>query len=348
MTELFEDESLAHYGTPRHSGRYPWGSGEDPYQDASNFMEEYSRLKKEGLTESAITKGLGFTSSADLRARISISSNDIRLEKTRTLSKLLDKGMSMSAATRQMGIPESTGRSLMDPIIQERSSRLRTTADIIKKNVDEYDFVDVGKGTENHMGISDTQLKTAIAILKTEGYKMHYDNVVQPGTGLNTSFKILAKDDVPWIEVHKAALENRIRAITEYIDPDTGEEAIDLGPIVSVNPKRVGVVYGPDGGAARDGVMYLRPGVNDISLGNSQYAQVRIKVGEGNYLKGMAMYKDDLPPGIDILFNTNKKDTGNKLDAMKEPDVKVATEENPFGSITRPKGYRDQIGRAHV
>ena len=29
---------LAHYGTPRHSGRYPWGSGEDPYQNSMNFL----------------------------------------------------------------------------------------------------------------------------------------------------------------------------------------------------------------------------------------------------------------------------------------------------------------------
>ena len=28
--DIFDDE-LMHYGTPRHSGRYPWGSGENPY-----------------------------------------------------------------------------------------------------------------------------------------------------------------------------------------------------------------------------------------------------------------------------------------------------------------------------
>ena len=26
------DDILIHYGMPRRSGRYPWGSGEDPYQ----------------------------------------------------------------------------------------------------------------------------------------------------------------------------------------------------------------------------------------------------------------------------------------------------------------------------
>ncbi len=342
MTDVITSESyLAHYGTPRHSGRYPWGSGDDPYQDATGFTAMYTQLKRDGLTEAAIAKGMGFNSTSDLRARISISSNDIRAEKTRTLIKLLGKGMGMSAATRQMGIPESSGRALMNPVLQERAQRLRVSADIIKNAVDEYGFVDVGKGTENHMGISDTQLKTTLAILKTEGYKVHYDQVKQPGTGLDTSFKIMAKDDVPWLEVHKAALDDRIHAITEYVDRDTGQKADDFGPIVSIKSKRVGVLYGPDGGAKADGVMYLRPGVPDISLGNKQYAQVRVSVDDTHYIKGMAMYKEDLPDGIDILFNTNKKDTGNKLDALKKPDPKNATEDNPFGSITRPKSYLD-------
>ena len=31
--DIFDDhESLCHYGMPRRSGRYPWGSGEEPYQ----------------------------------------------------------------------------------------------------------------------------------------------------------------------------------------------------------------------------------------------------------------------------------------------------------------------------
>jgi hypothetical protein len=343
VTDVVDEEAtLAHYGTPRHSGRYPWGSGEDPYQNATSFMAAYNELKKKGLTEAAIAKGLGFDSTSDLRARISISSNDIRSNKIRELQKLLDKGMSMSAATRQMGIPEASGRALMDPVLQERAQRLRVTADILKKNVDEYTYVDVGKGTENHMGISDTQLKTAIAILKTEGYRVGFTNVQQVGTGLNTSLKVLVPENITNSDIFHN--KDKIHAITEYIDPDTGKQAEDLGPIVPISPKRVGVLYGPDGGAKADGVMYLRPGVPDISLGNSRYAQVRVQIGTGDdihYIKGMAMYKDDLPAGVDILFNTNKKDTGNKLDALKAPDEKKATADNPFGAITRPKAYVD-------
>ncbi len=44
------------------------------------------------------------------------------------------------------------------------------------------------------------------------------------------------------------------------------------------------------------------------------------------------MYSDDLPKGVDVRFNTNKKNTGNKMDALKplksDPD-------NPFGATIR-------------
>jgi hypothetical protein len=330
-----DEDTLAHYGTPRHSGRYPWGSGGDPYQDGMHFMAAVDELKKKGLTESQIAKGLGFESSADYRARLSISSNDIRAEKTRQLTKLLDKGMSMSAATRQMQIPESSGRALMDPVVQARANRLRVTADILKDNVDKHKYVDVGKGTENHMGISDTQLKTAIAMLKDEGYILQYPHTVQVGTGKDTSRKVLTHKDTPFTEVNQN--QEKIHIITDHVDADSGAR-VELKPPVNINSKRVGVIYGPDGGADSDGVMYIRPGVPDISLGNAQYAQVRIAVDGTHYIKGMAHYKDDLPPGIDIMFNTNKKDTGNKLDALKEQKDDPL---NPFGSMTRQKTYID-------
>lgn len=336
----FDEDTLAHYGTPRHSGRYPWGSGEDPYQHSLGFMVTYNELKKQGLTESEIAKGLGFDSTSDLRAKISISSSEIRKNKQRQIMALKDKGMSNSAIGRQLGISESSVRALMDPVVQERADRLRVTANILKNNVDTYKYVDVGKGTENHMGISDTQLKTAIAMLKDEGYKLQYTNIPQVGTkaGQNTSLKVLTKADVTGKELY--ANRDKIHAISDYIDSDTGEpmNPDSLGPIVHIDSKRVGVVYGKDGGADADGVMYLRPGVPDISLGNAQYAQVRVSVDGTHYIKGMAMYKDGLPKGTDILFNTNKDDTGNKLDALKPTKDDV---ENPFGSIVRPKSYVD-------
>ena len=37
------EDYLMHYGMPRRSGRYPWGSGEHPYQRTDDFL---SRIKE--------------------------------------------------------------------------------------------------------------------------------------------------------------------------------------------------------------------------------------------------------------------------------------------------------------
>ena len=50
------DDVLIHYGTPRHSGRYPWGSGENPYQRTDDFLSRVEKLKKEGLSDTEIAK----------------------------------------------------------------------------------------------------------------------------------------------------------------------------------------------------------------------------------------------------------------------------------------------------
>lgn len=53
----------------------------------------------------------------------------------------------------------------------------------------------------------------------------------------------------------------------------------------------------------KEGTIALRKGVPDISLGDRKYAQVRIRVGNARvYIKGMAMYSDDIPEGYDVVF----------------------------------------------
>jgi len=108
-------------------------------------------------------------------------------------------------------------------------------------------------------------------------------------------------------------------------------------PPISISSKRVKVRYAEEGGTEADGVIYVRPGVKDLSLGRSRYAQVRIAVDGTHYLKGMAIYRDDLPPGVDLVFNTNKSNTGNKLDAMK-PMGKDPN--NPFGAFISDQVYK--------
>ena len=132
--------------------------------------------------------------------------------------------------------------------------------------------------------------------------------------------------------------------ITDYSE-DGGRSFLGLEPIRSVDGKRVHVRYADDGGADKDGIIELRRGVDDISLGNAKYAQVRIGVDNTHYLKGMAMYSDDLPKGVDILFNTNKHSDVPKLEVLKpikdDPD-------NPFGSTVKQKHYTDADGKKQL
>ena len=55
-SESLETNELKHYGTPRHSGRYPWGSGDAPYQHGIDFLGRYEELKKQGKSDRDIAK----------------------------------------------------------------------------------------------------------------------------------------------------------------------------------------------------------------------------------------------------------------------------------------------------
>lgn len=328
------DDYIAHYGTPRHSGRYPWGSGgEDGANRNRDFLQYVAGLKRQGMTEAEIARGLGLDSTTRLRAAKSIAKNAQKQADIFQAQRLRDKGMSNVAIGERMGINESSVRALLAPGEKDKADVLEATSNMLKDQVEKKKYIDIGAGVEYHMGVSRTKLNTAVAVLQEEGYKVHYLKVEQLGTGKQTTMKVLTKPDVPYSEVFKN--RDNVQQITDY-SQDGGRTFLGIKPPTSVSSKRVGVTYGEEGKKA-DGVIYVRPGAKDLSLGESHYAQVRIAVDGTHYLKGMAMYKDDLPAGVDLMFNTNKENTGNKLDAFKklkdDPD-------NPFGAvISRQSGH---------
>lgn len=325
-----EEDYLAHYGILRKSGRYPWGSGGPEYASANGFLAYAEKLKKDGLSEAQVAEGMGITTT-QLRAAKSIAKNEKRQADINMATRLKDKGMSNVAIGERMGIPESTVRTLLAPGVKDKADILLSTATMLKDQIAEKKYIDIGVGVGQQLGMSDTKLSTAVAVLQEEGYKIHYLKVRQLGTGKETTLKVLSAPDVSYSEVSKNRAE--IRQIQAFSD-DGGRSYIAIQKPLSVSSKRVGVRYAEDGGADSDGVIHVRPGVEDISLGGARYAQVRIAVDGSHYLKGMAMYKDDLPDGVDLVFNTNKRDTGNKLDAMK---AMKDDPENPFGAIVRQR-----------
>lgn len=345
---------LQHYGILRKSGRYPWGSGENPYQRSKGFAAYIQELKAKGLSDKQIRESLPVLietgkdkgkyramTTTELRAHMGISSDIIRREEAAIAKKLrYEKKWSNTAIAAKLGVSEGTVRNYLKATDDDRKSELFETASVLKDRLKDGGYLDISSGTENHMGVANSKLKTAVAVLEDEGYTVHYIKVEQLGNpGKFTSMKILAPPGTKWQDVNSN--KDKIKAIGVYSD-DGGSSYTTIKTPVAVDPKRVAVRYGPDGGSKKDGVIELRRGVEDLDLGNARYAQVRIQVGKDRFLKGMAVYSDDMPPGVDILFNTDKRDTGNKLDAMKplESDPQV-----PFKSIVRQKEYVDSNGK---
>lgn len=333
------DDELMHYGTPRHSGRYPWGSGENPYQSSTGLYGMAKQLKSQGMSDKEIAESFGM-STREYKSAYSNAKNEVRAANRAEALRLKDKGYSNTAIGKRMGVNESTVRSWMDEDIAERSSISKNTAKALKSAVDDKKYIDIGGGVENQMGISRTALDNAVKMLKDEGYTVHYIQTEQLGTGHKTSIKVLAPPDTTYSEVwnHKADIE-----FPGFHSEDKGRTIDKIGKPVSISSKRIKINYDEEGGKDKDGVIELRRGVDDISLGKAKYAQVRIAVDGTHYLKGMAMYRDDMPDGVDIIFNTNKaKGTpmlGEKDNSVLKPMKK--DQDNPFGATI--KGERELI-----
>lgn len=322
------EEHLAHYGILRRSGRYPWGSGGSVTTRNRSFLDTVAIHRKQGMSDAEIARAYGMTTDEfrGLRsnARARQKQTDIL-----TAQRLKDKGWSNVAIGQRMGAPESTVRAWLAPGAKDNADALQSTVSMLKDQVAKKGLIDVGKGVENQLSITATRLKVAVAALKEEGYVVHpikqklidSDNFIQ--------LKILAPPGTPLSYVQRN--RNLIRQIQEQTN-DYGRTYQGIQRPLSISSRRVKVVYGDEGGKDADGVIYVRPGVKDLSMGESNYAQVRIMIDNTHYLKGMAVYKDDLPEGIDLVFNTNKTSTGRKKDAMKELED-APDSDNPFGSI---------------
>lgn len=332
-----EDEYLEHYGTPRHSGRYPYGSGGDivavPTRN-KDFVAIVREMRAQGLTDTQIAAGFDMTTT-EFRAKNSIAKNSLKQEQINQAWALKEKGMSNVEAAKQMGVPESTYRTLLAPGAADKADVLTSTANMLRREVDDKTYVDVGAGVDTQLGLSQTRLNTAVAVLKQEGYVVETIPVPQLGTNKDTRVKVLAPPGNSWSDIKRN--QDKIRQIQEFSD-DGGRTYIKPQPPISISPKRLQVAYKEDGGHLADGVIFVRPGVKDLSLGENPYAQVRIKIGDSHYLKGMAIIKDDMPDGVDLLFNTDKSSTGNVLDALKPLKTDATgkiSDDLPFSSVVR-------------
>lgn len=334
-------DELYHYGIKRRSGRYPWGSGAKKSRNASDFLSTVDVLEKDGFNEKQIAEYFGLQTK-QLRAYKSNAHNEVRAAKAAMALRLKDKGYSNSEIGRRMGINESSVRSLLDPAISMRKNASTNTAEMLEKEIASKKYIDVGGGVENQIGVSRNTLDNAVEQLRAKGYTYHYLKVEQLGTGKFTSIKVLAAPDVTYKEVK----DNQSKVTSPgFYSEDLGQTVVGIKPPSSISSKRILVNYRDQGGSDKDGVIELRRGVKDLDLGAARYAQVRVAVDGTHYLKGMAMYSDDIPKGYDVIFNTNKNSSTPKMDVFKKMKDDP---ENPFGATIRQKTYIGKDGKEHL
>lgn len=354
-------DELMHYGTPRHSGRYPWGSGEDPHQRTGDFISRVNDMKAKGISESNIAKELGIVneqgkpSTGRLRAQISVANEVRRRHEYETARSLREDGLSLQKIAEKMGYKnDSSVRSLLNEDAANRMNQARKTADFLKKQVDEKGMIDIGAGVERELGISKEKLNQAVYMLEMEGYVQYGGGVPQiTNQGKQTILKVLCPPGTEHKEIYNL---EKINSITDYKSYDGGDtfKPSFVFP-ESMSSKRLAIRYAEDGGIHKDGVIELRRGVPDLDLGESHYAQVRIMVDGNRYLKGMAVYGDNMPDGVDVIFNTNKTKDVSKLDVLKKCKTDAdgnIDQDNPFGSLIKEKGgqsyYIDKDGKERL
>lgn len=331
-SEPVDAEVLEHYGMPRRSGRYPWGSGENPYQHGDDFLSRVESLKKDGWEETPenIRNTFGMTTT-QYRTEKSLCKDERRMLDVARAKSLKEDGLGATEIGRQMGISESTVRSLLNADSESRMKQARNAADFMREQVDKKGMVDVGKGVERELHISEEKMNQALTILEREGYHVYTGRFPQ-ATNPNqmTTQKVLTKPDIPHSEIYDL---DKVKPLTDYFSTDDGETFHRKFTYPeSLDPKRLMIRYNEDGGIEKDGVIELRRGCQDLSLGDSKYAQVRIMVDGKKYLKGMAVYSDDMPDGVDVIFNTNKTKDVPKMEVLK--DIK-SDPDNPFGSLIK-------------
>lgn len=340
------EEILMHYGMPRRSGRYPWGSGDNPYQHSGDFLSRIEELKNQGLSETEIAKSMGLTTT-QYRTQKSLAKDERRALEVATAKGLREKGYSLNEIAEKMGYSnDSSIRSLLNENSEARMNQAKKTAAFLKEQIDKKGMIDVGTGVERELGISKEKLNQALYILEMEGYPVYGGGVPQvTNPGKQTNIKVICPPGTEHKEIYN--FEN-VHSVTDYVSHDGGDTFDTFVYPKSMDSSRLQIRYAEEGGVQKDGVVEIRRGVEDLSLGGSHYAQVRILVDDTRYIKGMAIYSDDLPDGVDVVFNTNKKLGTPKSDVLK----KITDDpENPFGSLIKAGGqsyYTDANGQRQL
>ncbi len=257
-------------------------------------------------------------STTDLRMQVRVAKHERRALQAERAKSLREEGKTLDEIAKIMGYNnDSSVRALLNENTASNKNKALATAEALKKELAVKGALDVGEGVEQQLGVSKGVLQEALFILETEGYNRYGVGVPQVNDPKKRT--ITPVISVPDIE-QRDAYQNLdiIKSVGDYHSSDGGASWDKREYPASIDSSRVKVLYGDEGGSNKDGVIEIRRGVADLDLGNAHYAQVRILVDGTHYLKGMAIYSDDMPEGCDIVFNTNKHSGTPKMDVSEK------------------------------
>ena len=205
----YMDDILMHYGMKYRSGRYPYGSGEDPYQHGKDFLGRIDELKKSGFTyvdenekvwtgDNAIAKSLGL-STTEYRRQVSWANHEEKLRNIETAKRLRDKeGMGATEIGRQMGVSESTVRGWLKDQSEDRMQQTVELVNFLGKQLEEKKMIDVGVGAELDLNVSRTKFDTALDYLvKAEGCNVYAGGIPQLTSKQQTNQLVLCAPGIP-------------------------------------------------------------------------------------------------------------------------------------------------------
>ena len=170
--QTVQENDKLDYGTPRHSGRYPWGSGKNP-QRSRNWLKRVDDLKKQGLSDKEICKAFNM-SSGDFIAWKRVYKEQEDMKARFKVQKLHDKQWSNVAIAKELtekgyDITEGTVRKWLKEGPDYKGMPIKNISDSLKTILKDKPYLDIGEGVERQLNISAEQLYAARLMLESEG-----------------------------------------------------------------------------------------------------------------------------------------------------------------------------------
>ena len=123
--DFIKHHGVDHTKSTPGSGRYRWGSGEDPYQRMKSFRDEYNKARKSpDFNEAQFAEDYGFKSIRELRDNASLAGTHMTSMEISRVKSYADRAWSVEAIAEKTGLSPSTVRNRLKPEANRKARQL--------------------------------------------------------------------------------------------------------------------------------------------------------------------------------------------------------------------------------